>query len=179
MRRDTFESKYNNWEGRQLVAVITPKVVGRTAIRVQWAGLEEIREAAAVSTNWASSPADDQFFDGLVTDAEINKAFDEATETPSDKAVEKQSDENKYSSDYDKIEEFIETVVSLLNRGDTICFNFPDGSIAVAAVNTTTVDGYSLIASTIKAINEAWGPQASGMEGWEKPSIYVDYSGKP
>ena len=171
MRRDAFESKYNNWEGRQLVAVIIPNALGRTALQVQWAGLEEIREAAAVSANWAAEPADERFFGVVATDAEVNKAFDKATETP--------SDETNPSSDFDKIEDFIETVVSLLNRGDTICFNFPDGSIAVAAVNTTTVDGYSLIASTIKAINEAWGPQASGMEGWEKPSIYVDYSGKP
>lgn len=179
MRRDTFESRYNNWEGRQLVAVIIPKVVGRTAIQVQWAGLEEIREVAAVSANWASSSADDQFLDEIVTDAEIAKAFDETVKTPSDKTTETPNDETNPSSDFDKIEEFIETVVSLLNRGDTICFNFPDGSIAVAAANTTAVDGYSLIASTIEAINGAWGPLASGMEGWEKPSIYVDYSGKP
>ena len=179
MKRNEFESKYNNWEGRQLVAVITPKVKGRTALQVQWAGLEEIREAAAVSANWAAEPVDDQFFDGLVTDAEVAKAFDETVKTPSDKPTETPSDETNPSSDFDKVEEFIETVVSLLNRGDTICFNFPDGSIAVAAANTAAVDGYSLIASTIKAINEAWGPQASGMEGWEKPSIYVDYSGKP
>lgn len=171
MRRDAFESKYNNWEGRQLVAVITPKVKGRTALQIQWAGLEEIREVATVSANWAAKPADERFFGVVATDAEVNKAFDEATETP--------SDETDTPSDFEKIEDFIETVVSLLNRGDTICFNFPDGSIAVAAANTATVDGYSLIASTIKAINEAWGPLTSSMEGWEKPSIYVDYSGKP
>ena len=171
MKRSEFESKYNNWEGRQLVAVITPKVKGRTALQIQWAGLEEIREAAAVSANWAAKPADERFFGVAATDAEVNKAFDEATETPSDKA--------DTSTDFDKVEEFIETVVSLLNRGDTICFNFPDGSLVVTVANTAAVDGYSLIASTIKAINEAWGPQASGMEGWEKPSIYVDYSGKP
>lgn len=180
MRRNEFESKYNNWEGRQLVAVITPKVKGRTALQIQWAGLEEIREVAAVSANWANSAADDQLLDDeIVTDAEIAKAFDETVKTPSDKAVETPSDKTSPSSDFDKIEEFIETVVSLLNRGDTICFNFPDGSIAVAVANTTAVNGYSLIASTIKAINEAWGPLASDMKGWEKPSIYVDYSGKP
>ena len=179
MRRDTFESKYNNWEGRQLVAVITPKAKGRTALQVQWAGLEEIREAAAVSANWAAEPADERFFGVVATDAEVAKAFDETVKTPSDETVETPSDETNPSSDFDRIEDFIETVVSLLNRGDTICFNFPDGSIAVAVANTVAVDGYSLIASTIKAINEAWGPLASGMEGWEKPSIYVDYSGKP
>lgn len=179
MRRNEFESKYNNWEGRQLVAVIIPKVSGRTALQVQWAGLEEIREVAAVSANWASSAADDQLLDDeIVTDAEIAKAFDETVATPSDKAVETPSDETDAPSDFDKIECFIEAVVSRLNRGDTICFNFPDGSLAVAAANTAAVDGYSLIASTIQAINEAWR-QLACMEGWEKPSIYVDYSGKP
>lgn len=171
MRRSEFESKYNSWEGRQLVAVITPRVAGRTAIQVQWAGLEEIREAAAVSANWASSPEDENFFESATTDTEVAKAFDEATETP--------SDETDTSSDFDKVEDFIEAVVSRLNKGDTICFNFPDGSLAVAAANTVAVDGYSLIASTIQAINEAWRVQVSDMKGWEKPSIYVDYSGKP
>lgn len=172
MRRSEFESKYNNWEGRQLVAVIIPKASGRTALQVQWAGLEEIREAAAVSNNWANSPENDQFFDATVTDAEVAKAFDEKT-------VETPSDETDTSSDFDRVEDFIEAVVSRLNKGDTICFNFPDGSLAVAVANTTAVNGYSLIASTIQAINEAWGPLASDMKGWEKPSIYVDYSGKP
>lgn len=179
MRRDAFESKYNNWERRQLVAVIIPKSSGRTAIQVQWAGLEEIREAAAFCDSWASSPEDDQFFDTAVADAEVAKAFDEASEAPSDEATETPNDETNPSSDFDKVEDFIEAVVSRLNKGDTICFNFPDGSLAVAAANTATVDGYSLIASTIQAINEAWGPLASDMEGWEKPSVYVDYSGKP
>ena len=112
MRRNEFESKYNNWEGRQLVAVIIPKTSGRTAIQVQWAGLEEIREVAAVSANWASSAADDQLLDDeIVTDAEIAKAFDETVATPSDKAVETPSDETDAPSDFDKVESFLEAVL--------------------------------------------------------------------
>ena len=170
MRRNEFESRYNNWEGRQLVAVIIPKTSGNTALQVQWAGLEEIREAATVESSWASKPEDDQFFGATVTDAEVAKAFDETVETP--------SNETDASSSFDKVEDFVEAVVSRLNKGDTICFGFPNGSLAVAATNTATVDEYSLIARTTKAINEAWSSLAD-MEGWEKPSIYVDYSGKP
>lgn len=173
MRREEFESKFNNWEGRQLVAVITPKSCGRTALRVQWAGLEEIREAAALRDSWASSPEDDQFFDTAVADAEVAKAFDEAVETPSD-------DKTDTSSTFDKVEDFIEAVVTKLNKSSgTLCFGLPNGDFMVAAESSGTIDAFTLIAKTIEAINDAWEPETFGKLGWEMPSIYVDCSGKP
>lgn len=172
MRRSEFESKYNNWEERQLVAVITPRYNGRTGLRVQWAGLDEIREVAATCDSWASCPKDDQFFDTAVADAEVAKAFDEAVEAP--------SDETDTSSSYDKVEDFIETVVSKLNKSSgTLCFGFPNGDFMVATESAGTIDQFSLIAKTIEAINEAWEPETFDKLGWERPSIYVDYSGKP
>lgn len=181
MRRDAFESRYNNWEGRQLVAVITPKSCGRTALGVQWAGLDEIREAAALRDSWASSPEDDQFFDTAVADAEVAKAFDEASETPSDKAVETPSDDKTdTSSTFDKVEDFVKAVVVALNKSSgTLCFGFPNGDFMVAAESAGTIDSFTLIAKTIEAINDAWEPETFGKLGWEMPSIYVDHSGKP
>ena len=172
MKRSEFESKHNNWEGRQLVAVITPKSCGRTALRVQWAGLDEIREAAAICNSWASCPKDDQFFDTAVADAEVAKAFDEAVEAP--------SDETDTSSSYDKVEDFIEAVVKKLNKNSgTLCFGFPNGDFMVAAESAGTIDSFTLIARTVEAINDAWEPETFGKLGWEMPSIYVDCSGKP
>ena len=180
MKRNEFESRYNNWEGRQLVAVIAPRCNGRTALRIQWAGLDEIREAAAICNSWASSPADDQFFDEIATDAEIAKAFDETVETPSDEATETPSDETDTSSSYDKVEDFIEAVVKKLNKNSgTLCFGFPNGDFMVAAESAGTIDSFTLIARTIEAINDAWEPETFGKLGWEMPSIYVDCSGKP
>ena len=179
MKRSEFESKYNNWEGRQLVAVITPSAYGRTALRVQWAGLDEIREAAAICNSWASSPADDQFFDEIATDAEIAKAFDETVETPSDEATETPSDETDTSSSYDKVEVFIKEVVLTLNTSnDIISFGLPNGDLMVASEKADS-SKFTLIAKTIEAINKAWKAEMSGEPGWEMPSIYVDHSGKP
>lgn len=173
MRRNEFESRFSNWENRQLVAVITPKYIGRTALRVQWAGLDEIREAAAFCDSWASSPEDDQFFDTAVADAEVAKAFDEASETPSD-------DKTDTSSTFDKVEDFIEAVVTKLNKSSgTLCFGFPNGDFMVATESAGTIDQFSLIGRTIEAINDAWKPEIFGELGWERPSIYVNYSGKP
>lgn len=173
MKRNEFESRYNSWEGRQLLAVITPSAYGRTALRVQWAGLEEIREAAAFSDSWASSPEDDQFFDTAVADAEVAKAFEEASETPSD-------DKTDTSSTFDKVEDFVKAVVVALNKGSgTLCFGFPNGDFMVATESAGTIDQFSLIAKTIDAINAAWEPETFGKLGWEMPSIYVDHSGKP
>lgn len=172
MKRDEFESRYyDNWEERQLLAVITPSSYGRTALRVQWAGLEEIREAAAVGTSWTSYPEDDQVFGTTATNAEVAKAFDEAAEVP--------SDESDTSSTFDEVEKFVkEVVLSLNTSNDIISFGLPNGDFMVASEKADS-SKFTLIAKTIEAINKAWKAEMSGEPGWEMPSIYVDCSGKP
>lgn len=176
MRRNEFESRYNNWEERQLVAVITPKSNGRTAIGVQWAGLEEVREAAAVGNDCATWPPSEAFdaFDAL---DEMSPR--EAPNADSSDKLET-GEEVSITSSFDKVENFVKDVVSKLNKSSgTLCFGFPNGDFMVAAESAGTIDSFMLIAKTIEAINGAWKSEMSGEMGWEMPSIYVDHSGKP
>lgn len=174
MRRNEFESRYNNWEGRQLVAVITPSSYGRTALRVQWAGLEEVREAAAVSTNWSGWPADgSEGFDTFDAAESYGAADTDSSNNlePNEKAPT--------SSTFDEIEVFIEEVVLLLNASNGVTsFGLPNGDFMVTS-EKADASTHTLIAKTIEAINKAWKSKVSVGGGWEMPSIYVDYSGKP
>lgn len=173
MRRNDFESRYNNWEGRQLLAVITPNSYGRTALRVQWAGLEEIREAATVGANWANWPPDGSVeFDAF--DAVPPK---EADTDSSDNLEPKEKPSS--SSTFDEVEKFVkEVVLSLNTSNDITSFGLPNGDFMVVS-EKADANRYTLIGKTIEAISKAWKSNMLGEDGWEMPSIYVDYSGKP
>ena len=172
MKRNEFESRYNNWEGRQLVAVITPSAYGRTALRVQWAGLEEVREAAAVGNDCAVWPPSEAFdtLDEMLPRETSNADSSNKLET---------EEEAPTPSTFDKVEVFIKEVVLTLNTSnDIISFGLPNGDLMVASEKADS-SKFTLIAKTIEAINKAWKAEMSGEPGWEMPSIYVDHSGKP
>ena len=173
MRRNDFESRYNNWEGRQLVAVITPSSYGRTALRVQWAGLEEVREAAAVGANWANWPPD-----GSVEFDAFDAVPPKEADTDSSNNLEP-NEKAPTSSTFDEIEVFIKEVVLSLNASnDVTSFGLPNGDFMVTS-EKADASKHTLIAKTIEAINKVWKSKVSVGDGWEMPSIYVDYSGKP